>query len=83
MPQVVGLAQVLEDGGLDGDWGLAPGQGLQEGVEGGGVAVSLDDVRPTADERDHLGADRLALLVGQDAPHPGEEVEPHVLGQPV
>ena len=72
----------LEDGGLDGDGGLAAGQRLEEGVEGGGVAVALDDVGAGADEGHDLGAHRLALLVRQDAPHPREKVEPHVFRQP-
>ena len=41
VPEVVRLAQVLEDGGFDGDGGSAPGQGLQEGVQGRGVTVPL------------------------------------------
>ena len=41
MPEVVRLAQILEDGGFDGDRGSAPGQGLQEGVQGRGVTVPL------------------------------------------
>lgn len=44
MPQVMTLAQVFHDGRPNGDWRLALGEGLREGVEGRRVAVLLYDM---------------------------------------
>ncbi len=44
MPQVVALAEVLQDCGLDGHGGVAVGHGLNEGVERAGVTVLLESI---------------------------------------
>ncbi len=44
VPQVVALAEVLQDGGLDGYGGVAVGHGLNEGVERAGVTVLLESI---------------------------------------
>lgn len=49
-PEVVGLAQVLEDTGPDGDGRDALGHGLHKAVEGTGLAVPLHLVAAAAQE---------------------------------
>ena len=58
-PEVVGLAQVLEDAGPDGDGRDALGHGLHEAVEGAGLAVPLHLVAAAAQERADLARQSL------------------------
>ncbi len=76
MPQVVALAQVLQQRRLDEDWWLALGKSFHESFQGAGLTVFLDNVVAGADEGHDLGREHVALAVGQDAPRPWEEVDP-------
>lgn len=58
-PEVVGLPQVLEDAGPDGDGGDALGHGLHEAVERAGLAVPLHLVAAAAQEGADLARQSL------------------------
>jgi hypothetical protein len=59
----------------------APTERLNKSVDGAWVAILLDNVRPRRDKRKNLLHQRVPLVLFQDLPDPGKELQPHLLGE--
>ena len=81
MPEVVRLAQILEQSGWNSNARLTSGQRFQEGIQSGWLTILLDDMASTANERNYFRGQSFALSSIEDCPDTREELEPELLGQ--
>ena len=81
MPEVVRLAQILEQSGWNSNARLTSGQRFQEGIQSGWLTILLDDMASTANEGDEFGGQRLSLIVVKDCPDTREQFQPQLFSQ--